>query len=65
MLLRGLVVTVAIVGIGLGVAPAATASGQYGNCTQAHQDGRYDIPQGDPDYWPGGDRDHDGVACES
>jgi hypothetical protein len=65
MLLRGLVAAVAIVGIGVGVAPAAMASGQYRNCTQAHQDGRYDIPQGDPDYWPGGDRDNDGIACES
>jgi hypothetical protein len=65
MLLRGLVAAVVIAGIGVGVAPAATAGSQYGNCTEAHQDGRYDIPQGDPDYWPGGDRDHDGIACES
>ena len=29
---------------------AFTASGNYSpNCTEAHQDGRYDIPQGDPD----------------
>lgn len=49
----------------LGLAPLASASGQYANCTQANADGRYDIPQDDPDYWPGGDRDHDGVACES
>ena len=34
-------------------------------CTQAHKDGRWDIPKGDPDYWPAGDRDNDGVACES
>jgi Excalibur calcium-binding domain len=45
--------------------PLPRASGQYRNCTQAHQDGRYDIPQDDPDYWPGGDRDGDGIACES
>lgn len=46
--------------------PIAEAAGQkYSNCTQAHADGRYDIPQGDPDYWTGGDRDHDGYACES
>jgi Excalibur calcium-binding domain len=49
----------------LGLAPTASASGPYANCTQAHADGRYDIPQGDPDYWPAGDRDHDGIACES
>jgi hypothetical protein len=39
----------------LGLAPTASASGPYANCTQAHNDGRYDIPQGDPDYWPAGD----------
>ena len=49
----------------LGLAPLASANGPYANCTQAHADGRYDIPQDDADYWPGGDRDHDGVACES
>jgi Spy/CpxP family protein refolding chaperone len=49
----------------LGLAPLASASGPYANCTQAHADGRSNIPQDDPDYWPGGDRDHDGIACES
>ena len=49
----------------VGAAPVASASGPYANCTQAHKDGRYDIPKGDPDYWAGGDRDNDGVACES
>lgn len=44
--------------------PVAAAASQYSNCTQAHADGRYNIPQGDPDYWPGGDRDGDGFACE-
>jgi hypothetical protein len=28
-------------------------------------DVRWDIPKGDPDYWPAGDRDNDGFACES
>ena len=46
-------------------APAASAAGPYRNCTEAHQDGRWDIPQDDPDYWPAGDRDNDGIACES
>jgi hypothetical protein len=49
----------------IGAAPLAQASGPYANCTQAHKDGRWDIPVGDPDYWDGGDRDHDGIACES
>nr|WP_090275281.1 excalibur calcium-binding domain-containing protein [Mycolicibacterium komanii]CRL68256.1 Excalibur domain-containing protein [Mycolicibacterium komanii] len=49
----------------IGLAPAALADGPYANCSAAHADGRYDIPQGDPDYWDGGDRDHDGIACES
>jgi hypothetical protein len=47
------------------LARLASAGGPYANCTQAHADGRYDIPQDDPDYWDGGDRDHDGIACES
>ena len=50
---------------GMGAATASASLGSYSNCTEAHQDGRYDIPQGDPDYWSGGDRDSDGVACES
>ena len=49
----------------MGDAPEAAAGGPYANCTQAHKDGRYDIPQGDPDYWSAGDRDSDGIACES
>jgi Spy/CpxP family protein refolding chaperone len=49
----------------IGMAPLAAASGPYANCTEAHQDGRWDIPIGDPDYWDKGDRDHDGIACES
>lgn len=48
-----------------GMAPGAAASGPYANRTEAHQDGRRDIPIGDPDYWVKGDRDHDGIACES
>ena len=36
----------------------------YKNCSQAHQDGRYNIPRGDPAYRPGLDRDQDGFACE-
>lgn len=47
------------------LAPSAVADGPYANCSAAHADGRYDIPQGDPDYWDGGDRDRDGIACES
>ena len=49
----------------IGAASMASASGPYANCTQAHKDGRWDIPKGDPDYWPAGDRDNDGIACES
>jgi hypothetical protein len=49
----------------IGLAPQAMASSPYPNCTAAHKDGRWDIPKGDPDYWPAGDRDNDGIACES
>lgn len=64
-MIKAIVVAVAILGASIGAAPAALAAGPYANCTQAHNDGRSDIPQGDPDYWPGGDRDGDGIACES
>jgi hypothetical protein len=64
-MIRTIFVAAAIAAAAIGVAPVAAASGQYANCTQAHNDGRYDIPQGDPDYWSGGDRDGDGIACES
>lgn len=36
-----------------------------GKLQEARQDGRYDIPKDDPAYWDGGDREHDGYACES
>jgi hypothetical protein len=45
-------------------APVANAGGPYANCKQAHADGRYNIPKGDPDYRPALDRDNDGIACE-
>jgi len=64
MFIRILVAAAVATTVAVGAAPAASAS-QYKNCTEAHQAGRYDIPKGDPDYWPGGDRDDDGIACES
>jgi hypothetical protein len=62
---KAILVAVALVVAAMGTAPAAIAGGPYANCTAAHQDGRYDIPKGDPDYWSKGDRDGDGIACES
>ena len=64
-MIKAFIVAASIVGAAVGTAPAALAAGPYANCTQAHKDGRYDIPQGDPDYWSAGDRDGDGIACES
>lgn len=55
---------VAILGIGVSSPPAAQADPPYANCTQAHRDGRYNIPKGDPAYQPKLDRDNDGIACE-
>jgi hypothetical protein len=43
----------------------ASAERPYANCTEAHNDGRWDIPHDDLAYWDGGDRDHDGYACDS
>jgi excalibur calcium-binding domain-containing protein len=45
-------------------APAASADPPYRNCTEAHADGRYNIPSNDPAYRSGLDRDGDGYACE-
>jgi hypothetical protein len=64
MLVRAFLVMAAIAVAGTGLAPIAAAR-PYANCTQAHKDGRWDIPQDDPAYWSGGDRDGDGIACES
>lgn len=48
-------------------APAAAAEPGpvYQNCSQAREAGVSNIPQSDPAYWPDGDRDNDGMACES
>lgn len=50
-------------------APTATMPNRpsvyYRNCAEAHAAGRWDIPEGDPAYRPGLDKDHNGVACES
>jgi hypothetical protein len=47
----------------IGAAPVALADPRYQNCTEAHADVAYDIPQNDPAYWEDGDRH--GIACES
>lgn len=62
-MLRALIVAALITSAGVAIAPAAQASG-YKNCSAAHADGRYNIPQGDPDYKSSQDRDGDGIACE-
>jgi excalibur calcium-binding domain-containing protein len=62
---RLFVVSALVCGVAAVGAATANAAGSYSNCTQAHQDGRSNIPKGDPDYWSGGDRDGDGIACES
>lgn len=66
-MIRALVVAASIAVSVLGFAPAAQSSpGQvYDNCTEAHDDGRWDIPQSDDAYWEDGDRDGDGYACDS
>lgn len=51
--------------VSIAVPAVAQAERPYANCTEARADGRSDIPQTDPAYWDGGDRDHDGFACDS
>jgi hypothetical protein len=64
-MIRAVLSAVVIMIASVCLAPSAEAHGPYKNCTQAKADGRHDIPKGDPDYWSGGDRDGDGIACES
>ncbi|WP_439097879.1 excalibur calcium-binding domain-containing protein [Mycobacterium kyorinense] len=45
--------------------PAPRPSPYYKNCGEAHADGRWDIPLGDPAYRPALDKDRNGIACES
>ena len=67
MKLNLIVLAAVAVGIGLGLAPMASADPGpvYANCTEARDAGDTDIPIGDDAYWEDGDRDGDGVACES
>ena len=64
MLRAAFAITSLMVGIGLATAPAALADPPYRNCSEAHADGRYNIPSTDPAYGPKLDRDGDGLACE-
>ncbi len=63
-MVRALIAVTLIAVAGVVAAPIAAAAGPYKNCTEAHKDGRYNIPQGDPDYKSSQDRDGDGIACE-
>lgn len=58
-------VAIMAAGIALGLAPTATAVSPYESCSEAADDGVYNIPEGSDNYWSGGDRDDDGIACES
>lgn len=49
----------------LSATPAFAVATPYPNCDAAAADGVYNIPQGDPRYAPGLDRDKDGIACEN
>lgn len=57
----------AVAATAIGLSPVASAY-EYGpvypTCSDAHDAGVYNIPMGDDAYWPDGDRDGDGFACE-
>ncbi|GAB3016512.1 excalibur calcium-binding domain-containing protein [Mycobacterium bourgelatii] len=63
-LLAAVATVIGFLGIGVFGAPMAQADPPYKNCTEAHKDGRYNIPKDDPAYAPKLDRDKDGIACE-
>jgi hypothetical protein len=45
--------------------PPSRPAVYYKNCAEAHADGRWNIPEGDPAYRRELDNNHDGIACES
>ncbi len=47
------------------LSPVAAAGPPYSSCADAAQDGRTNIPKGDPAYSSKLDRDGDGIACEA
>jgi hypothetical protein len=47
-----------------GPIPINTGGCYWANCTEAHQNGEGNIPQGSAHYCAKQDRDGDGVACE-
>ncbi len=64
---RVITLSAAVFGLALGLAPTAAAyeyGPVYATCQDAHDAGVYNIPQDDPAYWPDGDKDGDGYACE-
>ncbi|MEZ0363487.1 excalibur calcium-binding domain-containing protein [Mycobacterium sp. pUA109] len=64
-MIRALLIAAGIVaGAAIAPPPSAVAGPPYRNCTEAHNDGRYNIPRDDPAYSPKLDRDGDGYACE-
>ncbi|HET9875363.1 MAG TPA: excalibur calcium-binding domain-containing protein [Mycobacterium sp.] len=62
--MKRITIAVAVIGVSVAVAPVSTAGPPYKDCSEAHADGRYNIPKDDPAYAPRLDRDGDGLACE-
>jgi hypothetical protein len=60
----GALLSGALLGAGAASAEVLYATGKYSTCGEAAEDGVFNIPEGDENYWDGGDRDQDGVACE-
>jgi hypothetical protein len=42
-----------------------TTNDGHGRRNGAAEDGVFNIPEGSGNYWEGGDRDGDGIACEA
>ena len=64
-LLRGCAATESTVFSTRGPVTPSRPAVYYKNCAEAHADGRWNIPEGDPAYRPALDKNHDGIACES
>jgi hypothetical protein len=51
-------------GVATAPIPLNSSGCYWSNCTEAHQNGEGNIPQGNSHYCSKQDRDGDGIACE-
>ena len=63
-IVAGIAGTAILNGSAVASADVLFPTGKYSTCSEAAEDGVFNIPDGHEDYWDEGDRDGDGIACE-